>query len=154
MKKFAVLTALSLSLAAASLPALAGNTPVPDGNAVAALRDAVRADRKAVVFKALALDEAQTKRFTPIYEAYEKELAALNRKFTRLSVEFVSVGDQQTAAQSKYFSKGYLAFVDAELKLYKKYHPRAVKAIGELGAARFLSTERRLRALQDYDLWM
>ena len=96
----------------------------------------------------------QGKKFVPVYEAYERELATLNRQFTRMSVEFVQIGEKPTNAQSKYFSKGYLGYVDAEQKLYKKYHPRVVKAIGEVGAARFLSVERRIRALQDYDLWI
>lgn len=153
MKKFAALSALCLSLTAA-LPAVADPAPVPDAVQAQTLRDAVRADRKAVVLKAMQLDDAQTKRFLPIYAAYERELQALNRQFTRMSVEFVSVGDKPTNAQSKYFSRGYLGYVDAEQKLYKKYHPRVVKAVGEVGAAHFLSVERRIRALQDYDLWI
>ncbi|MBO9686602.1 hypothetical protein [Roseateles chitosanitabidus] len=153
MKKFAALSALCLSLTAA-LPAFADPAPVPDAAQAQTLRDAVRADRKAVVLKAMQLDEAQTKRFLPIYEAYERELSVLNRQFTRMSVEFVGVGDKPTNAQSKYFSRGYLGYVDAEQKLYKKYHPRVVKAVGEVGAAHFLSVERRIRALQDYDLWI
>lgn len=152
MKKFAALSALSLALLLPAVPALAA--PVPDASTAQSLRDAVRTDRKSVVLKSLALDEAQTERFVKIYAAYEKELDALHARFTRLVVEKVSAGDKLTERQAKYFSREYLAMADAENKLYRKYHPRVVKAIGETGAARFLSAERRIRALQDYDLWM
>lgn len=153
MKKFAALTALCLSLAAA-LPVSADPIAAPDPVVAQSLREAVRADRKAVVMKAMELDDAQAKRFTPIYEAYARELNILNRQFTRMSVEFMNAGDKKTAAQSRYFSRSYLAFVDAEQKLYKKYHPRVVKAVGEIPAARFLGVERRIRAVQDYDVWI
>ena len=152
MKKFAALSALGLSLALI-LPAQA-NTPVPEPGTVQTLREAVRADRKAVVLKALALDEAQTAKFGKIYDGYEKELTALTRKFNRVVVEHVGLGDKLNAQQAKYFAREQMAFVDAENKLYRKYHPRVVRAIGEVGAAKFLAAEQRLRALQDYDLWL
>lgn len=145
--------ALTLSLGLAA-PAFAAGPAGPDAAAVQAVRDAVRADRKAYVLKSLGLDEKKAQAFGKVYDAYAAELANLNRQSTRLSVEFIGFGDKPTDAQSKYFAKEYLAVEDAEFKAYRKYHPRIVKAIGEAGAARFLATERRIRALQEYDHWM
>ncbi|MEJ6001553.1 hypothetical protein [Paucibacter soli] len=155
-KKFAALSAgLALTLSMGLLaPAMAAGPTGPDAAAAQSVREQLRTDRKAYVLKSLALDDGQAKAFAKVYDAYAGELAELNRQSTRLAVEFIGFGDKPTDAQSKYFVKEYLAVEDAEFKVYRKYHPRIVKAIGQAGAARFLAVERRIRALQEFDHWM
>lgn len=117
------------------------------------LRDQLRVDRKTAVLKAMALDEAAAAKFLPIYTKYEAELLALNRKFNRMVVEYVGHDGIRNDAQAKVFVKEVTAYEDAEIKLYRKYHPKVVKAVGQSAAARFLTVEKRIRALQDGDLW-
>jgi len=77
MKLIAAL-ALALGVALAT-PALAQDKSATDTN-MQILRDKIKADKKLVVAANMKLTDAQAKKFWPIYDAYQKELAALRRR--------------------------------------------------------------------------
>ncbi|MDT9000600.1 hypothetical protein RQP53_15100 [Paucibacter sp. APW11] len=140
---------LALSLA---LPAMAEQSPAADAARIQSVRDKLRTDRKSVVLHNLKLDAAQTAKFTPIYDAYAAELNKLNRELTRMVVAAVNSNGEMTGPQAKVASKDYLSLADAELKLLRKYHPRVVKAVGEVAGNRFLQVEDKIHALSRFDI--
>jgi hydrogenase maturation factor HypE len=102
----------------------------------------------------MKLSDAESARFVPIYDAYEKDLTEVNRKLTRVGVEYVNMGETISDAQAKQLSKDLLAFEDAESKLRRRYYQRVAKAVGEKKATRFLQIENKIRAVARYDAAM
>lgn len=140
---------LALCLA---MPAMAEQPTTADAARIQSVRDKLRADRKTVVLHNMKLDAAQTAKFLPVYEAYVGELNKLNRAQTRMVVDAVNKDGQLTAPQAKAASKDYLGLADAELKLLRKYHPKMVKAVGDVVANRFLQVEDKIHALSYFDI--
>ena len=153
-KTIAKVLAVTLWSGCATLatPVWAQQPGAADAAKVQAVRDKVRADRKGVVLRNMKLSEAELARFVPIYDAYEKDLSEVNRKLTRVGVDYVNMGDTVSDAQAKQLAKDLLAFEDAESKLRRAYYGKVAKAVGEKKAIRFLQIENKIRALSRFDM--
>ena len=71
-----LINAIILCVAALAVPALAQEKPA-DAN-MQILLDKVKADKKLVVAANMDLNEAEGKVFWPLYEAYQKDIQAVN----------------------------------------------------------------------------
>ena len=77
---FAVaLACLMVMLAAGS--AMAQNSTADD---MQILKEKVRADKKLLVAMNMGFTESEAKKFWPVYEAYQKDLEAINKRITQL----------------------------------------------------------------------
>src|SRR5206468_8077623 len=73
-------TALLITLALIAGPFAWAQDKAADVTDMAALREAVRADKKAYVASVLKLTDAEAKKFWPVYEAYQRDVDAANRE--------------------------------------------------------------------------
>ena len=71
-----LINAVILCVAALAAPAFAQDKPADTNMQI--LLDKVKADKKLVVAANMELNEAEGKVFWPIYDAYQKELQAIN----------------------------------------------------------------------------
>lgn len=150
MKRSAIAALYAIVSLAASLAF--GQEKAADVTDMQALRAAVKNDKKAFVGATLQLTAAEAKRFWPIYDAYQRAIAASNRK-RALVVEAVVAKDQDlTNAYAKSLATEAIANDEAEIRARRALQGRLMKALPPIKAARYLQLESKIRAVQEYDI--
>jgi hypothetical protein len=149
MKRFAPAVLFALSVAA-GFPAAA--QAKPDEAGMQALRSKVGADRRAVMKENLSLSEAEAKKFWPIYDAYLKDLAVVNRRQNRAILDYVNTESTLNDLQAKRIARELLAADEAEGKLRRGLHRKVEGVLPGKKAVRVLQIENKIRAVHDYDL--
>jgi Spy/CpxP family protein refolding chaperone len=118
------------------------------------LREKVAADKKLIIAENLILTESQAAQFWPIYDAYQKDLVALNERIGALVENYATAynaGNVQEAKANELVEE-FLAIEEAQLDLRKKYADRLDGVIPAVERARYLQMEQKIRALIDYDM--
>ncbi|HET7794866.1 MAG TPA: hypothetical protein VFL64_15900 [Rhizobacter sp.] len=134
--------------AAAHTPALAQTAD----ETMQQVRTQARGDKRAFVAQQLRLDDAQAKAFWPLYDRFQKDLLAINRRGTVAMVGYVNVQDRLTDGAAEQFLRE-LAAVDAERsKLNQTYLKRFLKVLPGKQVARYLQLENKIRVVEEYDL--
>jgi Spy/CpxP family protein refolding chaperone len=142
---------------AALLASLAFSTlafaPAASAQEIDALRAAAKteAGKRAYVGQALALTDAEGKRFWPVYDAYQRKLDANNRKLARAIEDAVAAGPM-TDARAKKLAGEWIAVDDADLRARRSASNAAMKAVPPLKAMRYLQIENKLQATYRADL--
>ena len=123
-----------------------------DATDMQALQAAVRADKRGYVASTLALDDAESKKFWPIYDDYQRALEASNRRRSVALVNVAGLGQTIGDLHAKSVLKDLVAADDAELRARRTMRERVLKALPASKAIRYLQLEFKIRAAQDYDL--
>lgn len=118
------------------------------------LLDKVKADKKLVVAANMDLTEPEGKAFWPIYDAYQKELQAINARLGKTILAYADAYNKQTLtdAQAKQLADEVLAIDQDEINLRKTYAARLSRAIPGTKVARYLQIENKIRAAIRYEL--
>ena len=111
-----LITAVILCVAALAVPALAQDKPA---DTMQILLDKVKADKKLVVAANLELSEAEGKAFWPIYDAYQKELQAINERLGKTILAYADAYNNKamTDELAKRLTSDALAIDQDELTL-------------------------------------
>ena len=154
MKLRAILFAAAMFLAQAAWAE--GN--VDEVTDMQALRQAVRADKKAFVASTLQLTDAEAKRFWPLYDAYQRDLDMANRVRARAVENVVVKGNPISDLYAKNLANDLIAADELELKARRTLHNRLIKPLPGRSvmpaakAARYLQLESKIRILLAYDI--
>ena len=151
MKRIACVTVFAMALLAAS-PGSAQDKTASDATDMQALQSAVRADKRGYVASTLALTDAEAAKFWPVYDTYQAQLDAANRRRT---VTLLGVQGRASTISDLYARevvKELVAADEAELKARRTLRDRVMKALPTRKAIRYLQLESKIRAAQDYDL--
>jgi hypothetical protein len=143
---YAMLAALSMLL---SLPVAAQTT-----SDMRILADKIKADKKLVVAANMQLTEAEAKGFWPVYEAYQKELAGINKRLLGVIENYAEVynkGPVSDEAAKKLINQA-IAVEEAEVKLKRSYVPKLEKVIPGVKVARYIQIENKIGAIGKYEL--
>jgi len=126
----------------------------PTSSDMEILRQKIKADKKLVVAANMQLTEAEAKGFWPVYEAYQKDLAAINDRTAKVIVKYADAYNKGPVSNetAKKLLAEYLAIEDSEVKLKHSYVPKLEKAIPETKVARYLQIENKIRAIIKYEL--
>ncbi len=118
------------------------------------LRDKIKADKKLLIAENLGLTEAESKVFWPVYEEYQKELAAINQRLLKAIQGYAQEYNAKTLTddKAKALMTEALAIEEAEVALKKKYMDRLNGVIPAIKAARYIQMENKIRALLRFDL--
>jgi hypothetical protein len=106
------------------------------------------ADKKAIVVQALELSSAQSGRFWPLYDDYQKELALIDGRLATLVVTYADAWHQGPVSDitARKLTMEMLAIEDAESKLKRAFLPRLKKVLPAAKVARYLLIETKIRA--------
>jgi Spy/CpxP family protein refolding chaperone len=147
---------LLVAAAIAALPALAQQAaPAPERGspaAVAAFRDAVRADKRAVVAKNMELTEAEAKKFWPLYEAYQKDVQKVLQRQNRAVVEYVNQASTMNDTNAKRLARELLDADAEEQRLRERQLKKLYAILPARKAIRYLQIENKIRTLNHYDM--
>ena len=149
---FARLAALFIALAMIASPLAFAQDKKADVTDMQALRDAVRADKRAYVASIMQLTDAEAKRFWPIYDTYQRELDMSNREFVVAIQELMFRDKPLTNLAAKQYTKQLLALDESEIKTRRRMRNRVMRALPAVKAARYLQLEEKIRAVQEYDI--
>lgn len=118
------------------------------------LADKIRADKKLVVSANMQLTEEEGKAFWPVYDAYQKDLAALNKRLLGVIKSYADAYNKGAVADetAKKLMSNYLAVEEAELKMKRSYVPRLEKVLPGAKVARYMQIENKIRAVVKYEL--
>jgi len=107
----------------------------------------IQADKRAVVLKAMALDDAQMTAFTPIYDAYQADRKLLMQRGIDLINAYSSNYDSMTDDAAKKLLKDWFKLREDEDALVKKYTKRMDQALPTTKVLRFVQVENKLDTL-------
>lgn len=143
--------------AVAQAPAKAASTPQLTAEQKAQLQDfiqQVRAGKRQLVTDNLRLTPEEGNKFWPIYEQYQGELQAINKRTFELVKKYAEAYNAGPVpdATAKQLLAESLAIDETELKLRKSYTPKIEKALPAAKAARYIQIEQKIRAAVRYEL--
>jgi hypothetical protein len=118
------------------------------------LAQKIKADKKLVVAANMQLTEEEAKGFWPVYESYQKDLAAINKRLAGVIMGYADVynkGPVSDEAAKKLINQA-IAVDEAELKLKRSYVPKLEKVLPGLKVARYIQIENKIRAVIRYEL--
>ena len=118
------------------------------------LRQKIKADKKLVVAENLKLTDAEAAAFWPVYEAYQKDLTAINQRMTAMILAYADAYNKGTVTNeiAKKLLDESLAIDDAEAKLRSASAPKILAALPATKAARYIQIENKIRAVVRYEL--
>ena len=139
---------------AKAAPPAAAAAPAEPGSpaAIAAFRDAVKADKKAVVTRNMDLTEAEAKKFWPLYDAYQKDLEKVTTRQNKAILDYVNQSSNMTDANAKRIVKELIDADAEEQKLREKQLKKLYAAVPPRKAIRYLQIENKIRTLNHYDM--
>ena len=107
----------------------------------------IQADKRAVVLKAMALDDAQMTAFTPLYDAYQADRKKLMQRGVDLINAYSSNYDSMTDDAAKGLLKDWFALQDDEISLVKATAKKMDKVLPTAKVLRFVQVENKLNTL-------
>src|SRR3982750_811517 len=113
-----ILTATLLMLALAAPLWGAGAATKADMEIV---RDAIRANKKALVSANVTLTDEEAARFWPVYDRYQKELAAVNDRFAKVLTDYAASFEDLSNETALKLAKDYQAAEEERLKVRRAY---------------------------------
>lgn len=116
------------------------------------LKSDLKTQKVAVITEGMAMTDAQSAIFWPIYRKYDAELTTLND--TRLAVikDFAANFEAMTPAKADELTKKTFAFLEDRLKLQKTYYKEFSKALGPVLAAKYMQIERSINTVFDFQI--
>ena len=116
--------------------------------------DKLKADKKLVVATNMELTESEAKAFWPVYEEYQKELAALNQRIGKLIASYAADYNANTLTdeKAKKLTDELVAIGKAEGALPASFVPKLNKVLPPKKVVRYLQIENKIRALIKYSL--
>ena len=118
------------------------------------LAEKIKADKKVVVAANMQLTEAEAKAFWPVYEAYQKELAGINKRLLGTIKNYADAYNKGPVSDetAKKLINAAIAVEEAEVKLKRSYVPKLEKVIPSMKVARYIQIENKIRAIGKYEL--
>lgn len=146
--QFALLAAALLL----GLPAAAQDKPATDSMQL--LREKLKDDKKQLIAANLPLTEAEAKRFWPVYEGYQKELAKVNDQTALLIVDYAKEynAGSLTDAKARALLDRMIGIDEAEVKIKRALVKRLEKVLPGTKVARYVQLENKVRALVKYEI--
>jgi hypothetical protein len=139
-------------LALAAAPAFAQNK-VTDTN-MQILLDKVKADKKLVVAANMDLNEAEGKVFWPVYDAYQRDLQAINDRLGKTILAYADAYNKNALTDdlAKQLTNEAMAIDHDELRLRTICATRLNGVLAAKKVARYLQIENKIRAAIRYEL--
>jgi hypothetical protein len=146
-----IVTAWMAAVATFPTPALTQDKPADN---MQILREKIKADKKLVVAANMDLTESEAKGFWPVYEEYQKDLDAINKRIAKLIESYAADyrANTLTDEKAKKLVDEFVAIELAEANLKTSSVPKLRMVLPEKKVARYLQIENKIRAAVKYEL--
>jgi len=116
----------------------------------------IKADKKLLIATNMDLNDTEGKKFWPLYDAYQKELAQINQRLGKTVKAYADAYNQGKGTISNDAAKKLLnealAVEDAEVKLKRTYADKIGKVLPATKTARYIQLENKIRAVIKMEL--
>jgi len=111
----------------------------------------IQADKKAIVAKSMDLTADEAKKFWPLYEQFEREMAVPHASYTRAVLDYIAAEGSLTDANAKRITEQILAAARDEARLRDKHYRQLLKALPARKATRYMQIENKMQAIVRYE---
>jgi hypothetical protein len=147
--RFTLLTIpLLILIVLGALSALAGEKT----DSMEALRDALKADKKAYIEQYLQLTQAEAKEFWPYYNSYQFDLQKINDRLVKLIDDYAQNYNNLSDQDAVKMVNEYLIIERDQVNQKELYFRTLRKTLPAKKVTRFLQLENKIRALVQYEL--
>jgi hypothetical protein len=144
-----LLLAVSLLLVVGAAPIRAGDA---DEASLEILRETLRSNKKALVDVNLALSDAEARAFWPVYDRYQKELAAVQDRLVQVIETYRANFGSLTDEQANQLVRDYLAVDRDRAEVRRAYLGPISEALPGRKVMRFYQIENKIDAVLRYEL--
>ena len=118
------------------------------------MREKVKADKKLMVAANMELTEAEAKAFWPVYDAYQKDLEAINQRTVKLIESYAADyrANTLTDEKAKELTDELVAIGKGEAALKEFFAPKLSQVLPPKKVARYFQIENKIRAVLKYEL--
>ena len=118
------------------------------------LLDKIKADKKMLVAQNMQLNDAESKAFWPIYDAYQKDLQKLNQRVVKMITSYADAYNSgaMTDQQAQTLTNEALAIEASEAAMRKSYAAKLGKVLPAKKVARYLQIENKIRAAIRFEM--
>jgi hypothetical protein len=148
LSRVAIFCVVALAMA----PVFAQSKPV-DAN-MQILLEKIKADKKLVVAANMELNEAEGKVFWPVYDAYQKDLQAINNRLGKTILAYADAYNKNTLTDdlAKRLTSEAMVIDQDEVRLRAICASRLNGVLAAKKVARYLQIENKIRAAIRYEL--
>jgi hypothetical protein len=135
----------------AAVPALA--EPVSDSN-MEILKEKLKADKKLLIASNMDLTDAEAKQFWPLYDAYQKDLEAINKQLGQTIKDYADAFNKGTIPNdtAKKLLNDALSVEEQEVKLKRSNAEKLGKVLPATKVARYIQLETKIRSLIKFEM--
>lgn len=148
MKALAIVAILALGIGLGA-PSFAQDKPA---DTMQVVRDKLKADKKLFVADNMQLTESEAKAFWPVYESYQKDLAKVNDRLSKVIHDYAASYETMTEEAAAKLVTEAVAVEADRTKLMQSYLPRLQKTLPARKVARYYQLENKIRAVLNYEL--
>jgi hypothetical protein len=116
----------------------------------------IKADKKLLVASNMDLNDAESKKFWPLYEAYQKELQQINQRLGMTIKAYADAFNEGKGTisndKAKKLLNDALSVEEAEVKLKRSYADKIGKVLPATKTARYIQIENKIRAVIKLEL--
>ena len=149
MSRPSLLLAASLLLVFAAAPLQAGEA---DEASVEILRDTLRSNKKAIVDVNLALSDSEARAFWPVYDRYQKDLAAVQDRLVQVIEDYRASFGSMTDEKARKLVDDYLAVERDRAEVRRAFLKPISEALPGRKVMRFYQIENKIDAVLRYEL--
>ena len=117
-----------------------------------AVRDSLKAQKRAFVGVNMQLTDAEDAKFWPVYDSYQKDLGKINEKIAAMIVDYAKNYDTLTDGKANQLLVTYMALEKDLLKLKESYLPKFSAVLPQKKVARYYQLENKIQAVVRFDL--
>ena len=117
-----------------------------------ALRDAIRANRKALVAANLRLTDDEARKFWSVYDRYQKETTTIGDRLEKVVQDYITSFGEVSDDKALKLVEDYLQVEADRVALRRSYMPEFAKSLPGRKLARFYQIENKMDAVIRYDL--
>lgn len=111
----------------------------------------IQADRKGIIARSMDLTPDEAKKFWPLYEQFERELAVPQASLNRAVLDYIAAEGTLTDANAKRITEQMLAAVRDEARLHDKHYRQLLKVLPARKATRYMQIENKMQAVVRYE---
>src|SRR5262245_27575905 len=111
----------------------------------------IQADKRGLVAKGMDLTPEEAKKFWPLYDQFQRELAVPQSSYTRAVLDVIAAGNTLTDANAKRLVEQVQSAAADEVRLQQKHFKQLLKVLPARKAARYMQIENKMQAVVRYE---
>jgi len=115
-------------------------------------RGELKARRDSALSTLVQLEGEESKKFRPLVQEYDAEMAKLGEARLALMTEFGKASDKLTPDQARSFADRFFKLEDERSAVRRKYYDRIAQEISPVVAVQFMQLQRQFETMGDLKL--